>query len=273
MGRPSLASNASLNEIRVFLAHRGKQSISDISKWNEDDSWSDWHFGNVPNRLLQQLETLKAELRDAAPVHKTGKDNWGWGPTGSYSTAKGYAMLQRQKDRPPPAKIWKEVWDSTAIPKVIFFFWTLMHKKILTGENLMKRNIAGPHRCALCKEAMETSDHLFVDCQFANKVWLLTLHGLKVAAPTNISIVDLFTTWKDCYPSDSDIKQISLDMSFTESQDVPCGSKTSQSADKCRMMITLQKIPQTDGPAPTNKTQLSEWPQALRISWIEPPSR
>jgi hypothetical protein len=60
--------------------------------------------------------------------------------------------------------------------------------------------------------------------------------------------------------SDSDLKQISLDLSFTELQDVPYGSKTSQSADKCRMMITLQKIPQTDGPAPANKTQLSEWP-------------
>jgi hypothetical protein len=72
---------------------------------------------------------------------------------------------------------------------------------------------------------------------------------------------------------DSDLKQISLDLSFTESQDVPYGSKTSQSADKCRMMITLQKIPQTDGLVPANKTQLSEWPQALGISWIEPPSR
>jgi hypothetical protein len=39
--------------------------------------------------------------------------------------------------------------------------------------------------------------------------------------------------------SDSDLKQISLDLSFTESQDVPYGSKTSQIADKCRMMITL----------------------------------
>jgi hypothetical protein len=73
--------------------------------------------------------------------------------------------------------------------------------------------------------------------------------------------------------SDSDLKQISLDLSFTESQDVSYGSKTSQSADKCRMMITLQKIPQTDGPAPANKTQLSKWPTALRISWIKPPSR
>jgi hypothetical protein len=39
--------------------------------------------------------------------------------------------------------------------------------------------------------------------------------------------------------SDSDLKQISLDLSFTELQDVPYGSKTSQSADKCRMMITI----------------------------------
>jgi hypothetical protein len=60
--------------------------------------------------------------------------------------------------------------------------------------------------------------------------------------------------------SGSDLKKISLDLSFTESQDVPYGSETSQSADKCRMMITLQKIPQTDGHAPANKTQLSKWP-------------
>jgi hypothetical protein len=58
--------------------------------------------------------------------------------------------------------------------------------------------------------------------------------------------------------SGSDIKQISLDLSFTESHDVPYGSTTSQSAEKYIMMITLQKIPQTDGPAPANKTQLSE---------------
>jgi hypothetical protein len=37
----------------------------------------------------------------------------------------------------------------------------------------------------------------------------------------------------------SDLKQISLDLSFTESQNVPYGSQTSQSVDKCRMMITL----------------------------------
>jgi hypothetical protein len=60
--------------------------------------------------------------------------------------------------------------------------------------------------------------------------------------------------------SDSYLKQIFLDLSLTESKDVPYGSTMSQSADKYRMMITLQKIPQNDGHAPTNKTQMSEWP-------------
>jgi hypothetical protein len=60
--------------------------------------------------------------------------------------------------------------------------------------------------------------------------------------------------------SGSDLKQISLYMSFTESQDVPYGSTTSQSTVKYKIMITLHKIPQTYGPAPANKTQLSECP-------------
>jgi hypothetical protein len=61
----------------------------------------------------------------------------------------------------------------------------------------------------------------------------------------------------------SDIKKISLDLSFTESQDVPYGSETSQSVDKCRMMITLQKIPQTDVPAPSEVLD----GDGLRLEW------
>jgi hypothetical protein len=63
--------------------------------------------------------------------------------------------------------------------------------------------------------------------------------------------------------SGSDIKQISLDLSFTESQDVPYGSETSQSADKCRMMITLQKITQADGLDPSEVID----GDGLRLEW------
>jgi hypothetical protein len=73
--------------------------------------------------------------------------------------------------------------------------------------------------------------------------------------------------------SEPNQKQITLDLSFSESQDVPYGSKTSQSIDNDIRIITLQKSPQTDDHAPANKTQVLEWPQALWIRWIEPPSR
>jgi hypothetical protein len=63
--------------------------------------------------------------------------------------------------------------------------------------------------------------------------------------------------------SGSDLKQISLDLSFTESQDVPYGSQMSQYADKCRMMITLQKIPQTDVLAPSEVLA----GDGLRLEW------
>ena len=63
--------------------------------------------------------------------------------------------------------------------------------------------------------------------------------------------------------SSSDLKQISLDLSFTESQDVPYGSETSQSANKCRMMITLQKIPLTNFPAPSEVL----YGYGMRLEW------
>lgn len=100
--------------------------ISLISKWDESGFWIDWNFSNIPDHLSQQTETLKEELREAALVHKTEKDKWGWGrgwgPIGVYSSTKGYELLQSHTDRSLLARFWMEVWDPLALPKVNFFF-------------------------------------------------------------------------------------------------------------------------------------------------------
>lgn len=78
-----------------------------------------------------------------------------------------------------------------------------MHKKILTGESLWKRNIVGPHHCVLCKCAKETSDHLFIECEFLKEVWSFFLHGLNVCPPSQVLVVSMFTSLApsvDCYP-------------------------------------------------------------------------
>jgi hypothetical protein len=44
-----------------------------------------------------------------------------------------------------------------------------VHNKLLTGDNLEKRNIAGPHRCELCRSNPETAQHLFLECNLPRK--------------------------------------------------------------------------------------------------------
>ena len=52
----------------------------------------------------------------------------------------------------------------------------------------------------MCCEALETLDHLFVDFPFAQDVWSLSMLGLNVSAPAQITVTNLFSTWKARYP-------------------------------------------------------------------------
>ena len=90
MGHSPLATQDRLHEICEYLENKGDKTLYDISKWNESGLWIDWEFRDIPTHLLQQSEMLKQELREAAPVHKSEKDKWGWGPTRAYTSAKGY---------------------------------------------------------------------------------------------------------------------------------------------------------------------------------------
>ena len=78
------------------------------------------------------------------------------------------------------------------MPKVNFFMWMVMHKKELTGENMVKSGFYGPFRCCLCQQAVETKNHLFIDCDFTQQPWVLILNGLSVSVPVQTEIVFLF---------------------------------------------------------------------------------
>eukprot|EP00253_Pinus_taeda_P020773 PITA_20773 len=159
-------------DLRVWLRSRGIRKIEDIMEWDDDDNWKSWNLPNIPEHLNDQLNLLTAEIADFTPVHKDEEDTWGWGQTGVYSAKQGYLQMQSKKDSVHPEGVWKQIWESFSIPKINFFFWTLFQNKILTGENLCKRNIAGPHRCVFCKKALETSVHIFLEYESLwFKVW------------------------------------------------------------------------------------------------------
>jgi exonuclease III len=183
MDRDPLEDNEEITDLKEWLERAGINSVYDLSKWDSHDDWKGWDFFGVPDRLKQQQCILEELLEEAAPVNRKTKDSWGWGRSGIYTVSEAYNALQPDRNCSKSPDFWRKVWDPLALPKVNFFFWTLVHNKLLTGDNLEKRSIAGPHRCELCRSSTETAKHLFMDCKFATEVWSLLLQDLKISVP------------------------------------------------------------------------------------------
>ena len=74
---------------------------------------------------------------------------------------------------------WKSIWKVKATSKVAFFTWTAVKGKILTLDNLGKRNICVVNRCCMCRNDWVSVDHLLLHCP--NAVMPLTCGHLCLA--------------------------------------------------------------------------------------------
>ena len=147
LGNAPLNSDESFNEIKSRLVDKDIHRISDFISWDCKGNWKAWSFPELSARdpNFHTQENLLMEKQSAiAPIHISCKDSWGWGTTGVYSTAEGYTVLQKSQTSMLPstgtldAAYWKLVWNYLNAPKIIFFIWTVMHQKVLTGENMLK---------------------------------------------------------------------------------------------------------------------------------------
>jgi hypothetical protein len=89
------------------------------------------------------------------------------------------------------AKIFGEIWDSPAPPKVIAFSWQLLYDRVPTKENLLLRGVI-PHSsgdsCIWCGDVRESSSHLFLHCRVATLVWYEVFKwlGVVIVVPPNL---------------------------------------------------------------------------------------
>ena len=96
-------------------------------------------------------------------------------------------------------RLWKKVWHPDSIPKVNSFTEILLHNNILTAENLRKRGILGPSRCALCNSVEETSSHIFLQCKVSLIVWRIVLPS-EFGRDLPGTAVQLFKDWSNHFP-------------------------------------------------------------------------
>ncbi|XP_004229148.1 uncharacterized protein [Solanum lycopersicum] len=79
-----------------------------------------------------------------------------------------YYHLKEMKQRPAWTCL---MYRNAARPKAYIIMWIMMHQKLSTVDKLVQWGIEVDKECVLCKNAEESAEHLFLQCQFARKVW------------------------------------------------------------------------------------------------------
>jgi hypothetical protein len=118
-----------------------------------------------------QLEEFTLLFMALESIHlNQEKDSitWNWTATGKFSDASAYDAQFRGSFSPLPVM---PIWQAYMQPRCKFFAWLVIHDRILTASNMIKKNWPCNHNCSLCLCMHKTTDHLLVDCNYTEAVW------------------------------------------------------------------------------------------------------
>lgn len=95
--------------------------------------------------------------------------------------------------RPFPSNI---IWKVGTTPRISFFAWEAAKGRILTTDNLMRRGIITVSRCFLCKNSLDSCNHLLLECSITHKLWSTALSLLGLSWVRNDSISSKLFAWE-----------------------------------------------------------------------------
>lgn len=76
------------------------------------------------------------------------------------------------------------IWFKEATPSHAFIFWLALRNAINTGDHLARHGVLHLDHCVLCQDAqVETIHHLFVDCEYSQRIWVHILGKNRLKFP------------------------------------------------------------------------------------------
>jgi len=83
--------------------------------------------------------------------------------------------------------------------RVAFFVWRIVLGKILTDDNLRKRNVVVVEWCCICKKSGESIEYLLLHCEVAHDLWsyIFNFFGVEWVMPRRV--LELLTSWGDSF--------------------------------------------------------------------------
>jgi hypothetical protein len=137
LNREPLNTQATLQPLKHWCCSNGFSKLWEFFHWNSEGDWTNWKSPNPPDLLNLLLPSFFSNLVGCAPSNHSISDSRSWGGK-LFSVKDGYTYLLYETQGPPSSNIWKEIWSGPSLPKINTFCWLLVHRKILTAENLLK---------------------------------------------------------------------------------------------------------------------------------------
>jgi hypothetical protein len=168
--------------------------VNEMGQWVNDQ----WRWNLVWRRKLlsyeeQQYHHLLSMLEPT--IIRQGKDDkliWSCNSDGSFSVKSCCTLIDNTSsatDRVFEAN----VWIKGAPPKVQVFLWLAVQDKVSTRAFLHQRTVlsATQASCVFCSSNLETSEHLFIHCNFSRSVWMKVLDwwGIQCCLPRTIDLL------------------------------------------------------------------------------------
>jgi hypothetical protein len=153
-------------------------------------------------RMFAWEEELLTSLIEFLPtmVLVEEEDNWRWAldESGMFTVKSTYTfvasifapetLLDAQVMR-----VLDMIWKNPSPSKVLAFSWRLLRNRLPTKDNLVQRGInanGGDNNCVHCQGREEGASHLFLNCDFAWRVWndIFRWLGLVFVMPANVAM-------------------------------------------------------------------------------------
>jgi hypothetical protein len=142
----------------------------DVSTEVTNDNWiRNLKEVNTPIQL-EEFTLLFMALSSVSLNDQKDSITWKWIANGKFSVASTYncQFLGSMVFFSPSA-----IWRATYEPKCRFFGWLAMHNKVLTADNMLKKNWTCDPVCQLYSCLEESTPHLLTRCNYSEATWNL----------------------------------------------------------------------------------------------------
>ncbi|KAI5334704.1 hypothetical protein L3X38_024837 [Prunus dulcis] len=164
-----------LDLIHVFLRNNLNLNAK-VSDFIQNQAWNYDKLSQViDDDVIEKILTIPLPFY---PLQD--KLIWGPAPNGNFSIKSAYNLQVQDEQSHPKAPILKKMWSLILPPKVKLFSWLLIRKRLQVRSHLYKFLPNINPECPLCKNHMETINHLFFKCQFALNIWRCTYFSLTM---------------------------------------------------------------------------------------------